>query len=45
LVNNRVREAPLFGAMMEMFNDLQQVVDERKLSDRIICIARKKRTE
>ncbi len=42
LVNEQVREAPLFGAMMEMFNDLQQVVDEKRLSDRIICVAVKK---
>jgi 2-polyprenyl-3-methyl-5-hydroxy-6-metoxy-1,4-benzoquinol methylase len=42
LINERVQESPLFSSMMDMFNELQKVVDQKQLSDRIICVARKK---
>ena len=41
LANERVIGSPLYDQLLSLFNQLQQVVDEAELSDRIICIAKK----
>ncbi len=40
LANNRVQDSMLYRTMLESMNDLQQVIDDREQSDRIICIAK-----
>ena len=42
LANANVQDSRLYGALMENLNELQQVIDNRELSDRIIVCARKK---
>lgn len=42
LINEKVRTSALYGTIMTAMNELQQVIDQRELSDRIICVARKK---
>lgn len=42
MVNDRVQGSMLYQTLMDSMNDLQQVIDNREQSDRIICIARKK---
>ena len=41
LASDKVHDSRLQHVMLEMMNDLQQVIDDRELSDRIICVARK----
>ena len=41
LINQSVNDSRLNSLMLEAMNDLQQVIDDRELSDRIICVARK----
>jgi SAM-dependent methyltransferase len=41
LVNPRVQESRLYTALLENLNELQQVIDDQELSDRIIVCARK----
>lgn len=45
LLDPRVQESSLLKAFYENMNELQFVFDKRELSDRIICIAKKKDTE
>jgi 2-polyprenyl-3-methyl-5-hydroxy-6-metoxy-1,4-benzoquinol methylase len=42
LANPQVQDSRLYTALMENLNDLQQVIDDQELSDRIIVCARKK---
>ncbi|EKP04868.1 methionine biosynthesis protein MetW-like protein [Leptospira kirschneri str. 2008720114] len=42
LLNDHVNGSPLYKALIENMNQLQAVIDEVELSDRIICIAKKK---
>lgn len=41
LSNQRVHASRLYGMILSAMNELQQVIDEREQSDRIICVARK----
>jgi len=41
LSNDRIAGSRLYDLLLESLNDFQAVMDERELSDRIICIARK----
>jgi 2-polyprenyl-3-methyl-5-hydroxy-6-metoxy-1,4-benzoquinol methylase len=41
LANNRVQDSMLYRTLLEDMNSLQQVIDDREQSDRIICIAKK----
>jgi hypothetical protein len=41
LVNRRVQGSRLHQTILSNMNELQQVMDDRELGDRIICIARK----
>lgn len=41
LANTRVQDSRLYHTLLSAMNELQQVIDDREQSDRIICIARK----
>jgi hypothetical protein len=43
LVNDRVQGSRMYSALMENLNQLQKVIDDQELSDRIIVCARKKK--
>ena len=43
MANSRVQDSMLFKTLLESMNDIQQVIDNREQSDRIICIAKKRR--
>ncbi|MBF0429097.1 MAG: class I SAM-dependent methyltransferase [Magnetococcales bacterium] len=41
-IDDRIVQSALFRTMMSAMNELQLVMDKRELSDRLICVARKK---
>ncbi|MBF0613607.1 MAG: methyltransferase domain-containing protein [Magnetococcales bacterium] len=42
--HDRMRDSALYHTLLATMNNLQQVIDDQELSDRIICLARKKIT-